>query len=380
MYHKLKKSLDKFVEEGKIKNFKTPFIFFDKSLLKENYLRIKNIFLNGKSHIHYAVKANSELEVISELNNLGSGFEIASVGELLKLEKLKVNPDKIIFSSPVKLEDHISYAYKFGIRTFSYDSTIELDKLAHLAPNSKVILRIDVSNHGARWKLDNKFGAEKKDWILLLEYAQKLKLKPIGITFHVGWNNIKNSTWGRAMKMTGQLVKSAYKKNIKIKYVNIAGGFPAHLVDQEHYLNQIANLLNPILLKLNKNYGIETIIEPGTYVVANCAALITRIYSNIKREKRDWLFVDASITGGFYWILEGLIYDIYLAGPKNKLPYNNLYTITGPTCDSQDTFTKKIKLPKELSNGDILAISPAGAYITSSEEYNGFPYPKTKYF
>ncbi|MBI5127781.1 alanine racemase [Candidatus Roizmanbacteria bacterium] len=379
MDKRLKSTIDKFFHKNFNKKIKTPQIVFDLNILKDNYHLIKSSLANGKCEIRYAIKANNEERTIKVLKSLGSGFEIASLGELNILKNNFINPKKILFSSPVKIDSHIRAAYNYGIRYFAFDSFEELKKIAKNAPNSNVYLRIDVSNSGSIWKLDSKFGAPKKDWIKLLIEAKRKNLNPVGITFLVGWNNTNNSTWKKAVDEASQLIKNAIDSGIKIKFLNLGGGFPAHLVDQEKHLKQIVSTINPILNKLIKNYSVNIIAEPGTFLVANCGAMFTRVYAKLKRKSGNWLFIDSSIMGGFYEIFKDIKFNLYLPSKKNKLDFDVNYTITGPTCDSYDVFFKDIKLPKEVSVGELLVILPAGAYISSRREYNGFPYPETTY-
>jgi ornithine decarboxylase len=375
---RLKRSIDRYINNANsfIKN--TPFFLFDLKILEENYRTIKRAFIDGSGTILYAVKANNESHVIRTLKKLGSGFEIASKGELEVLMSHSIPPKNIFFSSPVKIPEHIAAAYKYSVSHFAFDSSSELEKIAQHAPHTSVYLRIHTSNAGSVWKLDHKFGASKKNWIALFRKAVELKLKPEGITFHVGWNNHNTGTWVHTLTTVAKLIGSLQKIGINIQFVNLGGGFPAHSVDQFECLKQIASKINPILNKLVAKHNIKVYAEPGTFLVANCGALITRVYAKIKRGGTYWLYVDSPMTNGFYWILADLSYEIHTMQTRQNKS-NIVYSITGPTCDSYDTFRKKIKLPRNIAVGDLLTITPAGAYVTSAKEYNSFPYPKTQF-
>ena len=86
------------------------------------------------------------------------------------------------------------------------------------------------------------------------------------------------------------------------------------------------------------------------------------------------------ICQGFFWILSGLKYPvIYPYEFDDNEKFEN-YCITGPTLDSHDVFADNISLPSQIKVGDFLLIYPAGAYIDSSKNYNGFEYPEIKVF
>jgi len=355
---------------------KTPSFLFDLNILEDNYKTI-NSSIAGGCEIRYALKANSEDDVIEKLKSLGSGFEIASLGELTILKKHLVDPRSIFFSSPVKIPEHISAAYEYGVSYFGFDSVEELIKLKTYAPHSTVYLRIQVSNHGSNWKLEDKFGALKPHWQRLMVTAKKYGLKPEGITFHVGWNNESVETWKNTLKVVEGLINKLHKSGINITFIDLGGGFPAHKIDQFKALKQIVSAINPLLKKLVSTYKLQIFAEPGTFLVANCGLLMTKIFAKIKRRNTTWLYVDSSMTNGFYWILAGLQYEIDAVTTRKKQGKNVFYNVTGPTCDSHETFQKRVLLPSGLQVGDVLIISPAGAYISSAKEYNSFPYPQT---
>jgi diaminopimelate decarboxylase len=49
--------------------------------------------------------------------------------------------------------------------------------------------------------------------------------------------------------------------------------------------------------------------------------------------------------------------------------------VCGPTCDTHDVYSHSVMLPDSIAEGDLLTVSPAGAYISSSQDYNGFSIP-----
>src|SRR5690242_19750968 len=84
---------------------KTPFFLFNKERVLKNYHQFKQLFPN--STVHYAMKANSEPEILQILAKEGSSFEVASVGELELLKGLKIPTDKMIYGTSIKSAVHI---------------------------------------------------------------------------------------------------------------------------------------------------------------------------------------------------------------------------------------------------------------------------------
>jgi len=73
---------------------------------------------------------------IARLAGLGSGFEVASIGELNMLQQIGVDAADVLYSNPIKPPSHIAAAHRAGLWRFSFDSEGELYKLAQHAPGS----------------------------------------------------------------------------------------------------------------------------------------------------------------------------------------------------------------------------------------------------
>ena len=57
-------------------SYETPFFLFSKQRIEKNYQAFKTYFPHAS--IQYALKANSEPEILELLTRAGSGFEVAS--------------------------------------------------------------------------------------------------------------------------------------------------------------------------------------------------------------------------------------------------------------------------------------------------------------
>lgn len=371
----LRNSLNSLLPKKKII---TPQLIISEKLIEHNYNFFKNSILSGNARIFYSVKANNHQSIIRKLKSLGSGFEISSDGELKIIKKENIKPELLIYSNPVKIPVHIANAYKYGITKFAFDSENELKKIKKHAPKSGVFVRINVANDGSEWKLTGKFGVAAKEAVNLLKKSCDYNLNPIGITFHVGWNNKNNSAWAKALNTCYEILSELKKNNINLRFVNIGGGFPAHNVEQYQKLKQISKIINPSLKKIKNNFNVEIYTEPGSFIVANSGILLVKIFDMVERNGKKWVYVDSGISQGFYWILSGLKYNVIYPYKTSKNKKMQKYIITGPTCDTHDIFAEDAVLPEDLRVDDYLIIYPAGAYISSAKEYNGFCYPKIK--
>jgi ornithine decarboxylase len=253
----------------------TPCLILDLDVIRSKYEELRKNFPYGK--VYYAVKANPHDEVISLLRDLGSCFDVATRYELDQLLRLNVTPDRMSFGNTIKKEKDIAYFYDKGIRLFATDSFEDVDKIARAAPGSQVFFRILTEGLGADWPLSRKFGCHPEMTRNLILHAKDLGLDPYGISFHVGSQQRDIGQWSSALSNVGSIFVTAEEHGIKLKMVNMGGGFPAMYTDptnpMEHYSMDILNYLH-------NNFGDELpeiIIEPGRSMAGDSGVIVTEI-------------------------------------------------------------------------------------------------------
>jgi ornithine decarboxylase len=368
MHPFLRESIIKFLDCGDIS---CPTLLFSNELLKKNVEFLLDCVHVDK--LFYPVKTNNQIEVLECLKSAGVNFEIASLGELQLLMGMDTQPDRIIFGNPIKLEEHVKAAAQAGITTFAVDTESELHKIACYTKNANIYIRLDVSNDGAEWSLSNKFGCNAEETVTLFRRAIQLSMKPVGVSFHVGWNNANVDAWREAMEMVYKTIKQCLDNQIVLKFINLGGGFPAHLNDQYQDLNTIATVINPYLDNIKQEFDMEVYAEPGSFLTANAGVVISKVVDVVERKGKLWVYLNTGTNQGFSWIMGGVKYNIF--SPEKATSVLEEYIVCGPTCDSHDVFGYQISLSDTLKRGDVLLIYPAGAYISSAKTYNGFDYP-----
>ncbi len=133
-----------------------PCLVVDLDVVRDNYLGFARSLPDTR--VFYAVKANPAPEVLSLLASLGSCFDTASVVEIEQTLAAGATPDRISFGNTIKKERDVARAYELGIRLFAVDCVEEVEKIARVAPGSKVFCRILCDGSGAEWPLSRKFG------------------------------------------------------------------------------------------------------------------------------------------------------------------------------------------------------------------------------
>lgn len=347
-----------------------PYLLVDKEVVKEKVSVIGKNIKNSK--VFYAVKANPDAEVLRFLDSLGTGFEIASEGELQILASLGVEPERIITSNPVKTFKFLEYAVDYGVNYFAYDSMVEVEKLAKYAPGCNVYVRLSVPNEGSEWPLSKKFGVELDAASELLVYAKEKGLNPVGITFHVGsqCNNVYN--WNTAVDKAKDLWENAEQNGIKLKMLNIGGGYPIRYTKNVVDVETIEKKVNKVIYQKFPE-DIDIFIEPGRAVVGDAGIFVSTVIGKAMRGDENWLYIDVGVFNGLMESVGGIKYT-YVVGSRNE---PKIWTISGPSCDSFDVIDRDVELPEPEVGNRILILSSGAYTISYASEFNGFSIPKT---
>lgn len=347
-----------------------PYLLLDKVKVRQKLTSIgKNI---RNSEVYYAVKANPDIEVLSLINDMGIGFEIASEGELAMCVSLGVGKERIITSNPIKSFKFLRMAAEYGVSYFAFDSPDEVRKLRDYCPGSNVYVRLAVPNEGSEWPLSKKFSVEIDVAEELMLYAKKKGLNPVGITFHVGSQCTNIYNWNSALDKAKILWDRVEKRGIHMSLLDIGGGYPIRYTKNVVNINSINKNINKLIYeKFPKKTRI--LIEPGRAVVGDAGIFVTKVIGKARRGDENWLSIDVGVFNGLMESVGGIKYSYIVEGAKEK----KLWTLAGPSCDSFDIIDKDLLLP-EPEVGNIILILSSGAYtISYASEFNGFSIPKT---
>ncbi|MEX0649750.1 MAG: type III PLP-dependent enzyme [Candidatus Andersenbacteria bacterium] len=355
---------------------KTPFFLFSKEKIIHNFEEFKQCFPGAS--VHYAMKANSEPEILQTVLDVGAGFEVASVYELHMLQDIGVPPEKIIYGTSVKPIAHIKEFFDYGVDRFAFDSLPELEKIAVMAPGSRVYVRVIVNDTGSVFRFSEKFGTDKENVISLLQRAKDLGLHPYGVSFHVGSQASNPMAWANALENLGPILEHLKKTGIEIEIINLGGGYPCAYAstDQKVSLKEIAE--NTLKQYKKLPYHPKLILEPGRGMVATTAVLVTSVIARVERSANTWLFLDAGVYDALYEAMAyqgSTRYRVTSMRPSYDSG-ESLFALAGPTGDSADVITREASLPQDIAVGDKLIFHDVGAYsLVVSSRFNGFPKP-----
>ena len=359
-----------------VKKHRTPLFIIDHDIIRENYRRFKKAL--PRVLAYYAVKANSEPEIIKTLFNEGSSFDVASYNEFIGvynlIDKWRERKkeffiwDKIIFSNTIKDRDTLRKINKYE-PLVTYDNMDELKKIKEHCKKAGLILRLKVPDTGSQVEMASKFGAEPSDASRLIKKSFDLGLKVEGLSFHVGSQCTNFENYVAALSITSEIFNEARKRGYKLDIIDIGGGFPVLYDYNVPRFEKLAEILNKEFDRLFPE-DTEIIAEPGRFLVATSSTLVSEIIGKARRDGKIFYH----INDGVYQTFSGVVNDHWIPNFHSfKRGTKEICAVVGQTCDSFDKISLAEHLPKNLGIGDYLYTENIGAYsIVSSTKFNGF--------
>ena len=329
------------------------------------------------SLICYAVKANSNIGVLSILAKLGSGFDIVSAGELKRVLAAGGDAAKTVFSGVGKLQDEMAFALEKDIRCFNVESLPELDRLAQVAAahgvKAPVSLRInpdvDAKTHPyiSTGLKENKFGiAMDRAHQAYQQAADNPHLELHGIDCHIGSQLTEIEPYLHALDRLLGLVDELSEMGIKLRHMDVGGGQGIRYKDETPL--DVGGWVAAVTSKLQV-HKMELLVEPGRVIVGNAGVLLTRIEYLKETTERNFLVVDAAMNDLIRPPLYDAWQDIVEVERNATGRQTGIFDVVGPVCESTDFLGKNRTL--SVSQGDLLAVKSCGAYcFVMSSNYN----------
>jgi ornithine decarboxylase len=318
----------------------------------------------------YATKANDAPEIVAALVEAGiRSFDVAS---LIEIERLVPVPGaELYFMNPIKSRESIVRAYRdFGVRSFSFDSDEELDKIVAEtggAEDVNLFLRVACPNTHSLIPLEGKFGAPSAEAPALLLRARQIAHR-LGITFHVGSQAVVPAAFGEALRPIGQLI---VESGVMVDAIDIGGGFPSRYPHSDppelaSFVDEIVRAADELAVK----HSCELLCEPGRALVAEAESVIVRVDAR----RGNTLYVNDGAFGTLFdAAYSGFRFPARLVATSRKMKPDAEFALYGPTCDSSDYLPGPFVLPDCVGEGDYIEIGQIGAYgRVFANRFNGF--------
>lgn len=359
------------------KDYGTPLYVYSQTALEIHFLAFSQALGNTPHLICYAVKANSNLGVLSVLAKLGAGFDIVSQGELERVLAAGGDAKKVVFSGVGKQVQEIQRALEVGIKCFNVESLAELERINHLAGEmgikAPISLRVnpdvDPKTHPyiSTGLKANKFGLPFDTALAAYKTAASLPhLEILGLDCHIGSQITEVSPFLDALDRLLVLIDELKQAGIELKHLDLGGGLGVKYKDETP--PSPADYIQAIKNKLGADNSLELIFEPGRAIAANAGVLLTQVEYLKEGEEKNFALVDAAMND----LLRPALYDAWqeiLTLEESPDAPAKVWEVVGPVCETGDFLGKDREL--KLTANSYLAVKGAGAYgFAMASNYN----------
>jgi len=361
----------------------TPLYVLSEDRIRANYRRLAGGFRRryAQSRVHYAVKANTNLAVLSILRQEGAGADASCPAEIELARRAGFPSDEILYTGAYPTRAELDYALDAGV-AINLDSGSRLAQVGERDPKPVLSFRVNPGDGKGKHGLvfagrDAKFGLPPDAVLEAFRAARALGFERFGIHMMAG-SCVLDPTYfpeitGRLLEVAGRV---AAEVGIRFEFVDIGGGFGVPYEPSEEVLDidRVAAEVAAAMVDGCDRHGLgrpRLLLEPGRYLVADAGVLLTEV-QGVKPGATVFVGVDA----GMNTLLRPALYDAYhpvVVANRLRDPPGPPVTIVGPVCENTDVLARDRELPP-VREGDLLAVLNAGAYgFSMSSQYNSRP-------
>lgn len=365
---------------NKFNSIKTPFYYYDTELLNKTLDAVNaETSRHTNYHVHYAIKANANTNVLKTISQHGFGADCVSGGEIQAAIDAGFPASKIVYAGVGKSDWEINLGLDNNIFCFNVESVAELEVINTLAATRKktapIAFRInpDIGAHThaniTTGLAENKFGIAMADMENAIRQARTMdNINVIGLHFHIGSQILDMKDFEALCYRINEILSRLEQQNIHMPNINVGGGLGINYENpDEESIPDFKTYFGTYAQHLRIHPGQHLHFELGRAIVAQCGTLITRLLYVKEGTSKKFAIVDAGMTD----LIRPALYHAYhkienISSKEPKTPYD----IVGPICESSDVFAKNHELNK-CHRGDLIAIRSAGAYgEVMASQYN----------
>ena len=365
-----------------------PAYLYDRTVIKQKIDTLRK-HLPASMHIHYAMKANPMPEVVTYVQALVEGLDVASGMELEVALASGMDPNEISFAGPGKSLEELTLAVKSEI-TINLESETELERVVkigeELGVTPRVALRInpdfELKTSGMKMSGGPKqFGVDAEISVDLIKKILTYQLDFKGLHIFSGSQNLKFEAIIEAQTKTFALAaRLAEETQSEFSKLNIGGGFgiPYFPGEKPLPLDEIGTNLHSLFEQYSNQFKNTSIItELGRYIVGESGVYISKIIDKKISRGSTFLIVNGGLhhhlaaSGNFGQVIRKN-YPVTIA---NKIGgTTEKASVVGPLCTPLDVLAQDMVLPK-ADIGDYVVVFNSGAYGYTSSPLNFLSHP-----
>lgn len=353
--------------------FGTPVYVYDAEKIRSQYNKLDQAFSGFPHHLHYALKANSNLNILKLLRKEGAGLDAVSLQEVELGLAAGYPPEEILFTPNSVSFSEIRQAVEMGIR-INIDNLSILEQFGNeFGGEYPVCIRVNPHIYaGGNAKIsvghiDSKFGISVFQMRHVLRIVKSFGLNIEGLHMHTGSDILDTDVFLQA----AEVLFNAAHDFPNLKYLDFGSGFKVRYKPDDNCtdVEALGQKLEARLKTFYEEYGreIEIWFEPGKFFISEAGHFLVKV--NTIKQTVSSVFV--GVNSGLNHLIRPMLYDAYhhILNVSNPDGTPRVYSIVGYICET-DTFAYDRQLP-EVREGDILSMENAGAYsFTMASNYN----------
>ncbi len=364
-----------------------PTYVYNSHSIQQRITHMQTAFAASAPQIHYALKANSNGDILKLFKKNDFGIDVVSGGEAKIALEHGFLPSKVIFSGVAKSKDELQYAIEKSFFQINVESLEELRRIISVASTLKkkafIGIRLNpnipVDTHpyittGFR---ENKFGISEQqvDEAVALIRSQSQWVELRGLSSHIGSQIRDINPMIKAVESLFKCSQKLIEQGMALSTIDIGGGLGIdYFTDDESKELQLIDILGQKVAEILKGSPLRLLMEPGRWLVARAGALCAQVEYTKFNGHKNFLILNT----GMHHLLRPALYKAHhrinpvLARTDAT---QKVYDVVGPICESSDVLGQDRWLftPQEE---DWMAILDAGAYgMSMSSFYNHHELP-----
>ncbi|MGB8359510.1 MAG: diaminopimelate decarboxylase [Bacteroidales bacterium] len=352
----------------RLRRHDTPFYYYDMDVLGTTLSIVSREAAARGFKVHYAIKANFNPVILKKISGFGFGADCVSGNEIEQAVSCGFPAAGIVFAGVGKSDREIETGLKIGIKCFNCESLEELEVINEIAGRmgmtARVALRINpnIEAHTIREITtgtdENKFGIRITELDKVTSLLPRLKsVSFAGIHFHIGSQITDLHVYRNLCSRVNELYDWFTDRGLEPGDINLGGGLGVSYTEPD-LVPPFAEYFNIFRDHLDKKIRSTISFELGRSLTAGCGSLISTVLFVKEGAGETFVILDAGMTE----LMRPALYHAYhrIDNLTSELREKK-YTVSGPICETTDTFGKFIELP-ETKRGDLIAIRSAGAY------------------
>lgn len=356
------------------KEYGSPLFIYSAKEIERSFQSYKEE-IRDQDLICYAVKANSNINILKLLAGLGSGFDVVSGNELKRCLLAGADKKKIVFSGVGKSYDEIKFAIENDILSINIESLGEFERILEISKKlNKPIncalrvnpdIKIDSHKYIETGTKTSKFGLDMGSVNKISELSKDNDfVNMTTVACHIGSQISDENLILKSLDYVRDIADKLSADGHDLKFLDIGGGLGIQYKDEDKGDPKI--LLTEVKNKL-KDSHYQLILEPGRSIVGTSGILLTKVEYIKEAGEKKFAIIDAGMND----LIRPSLYEAWHQVKEVERSEVDMetYDLAGPVCETGDVLAKDRNL--RIEPNDYLAFMDVGAYgSVMSSNYN----------